>query len=82
MMYIVNGSQFTNKRHIVQLRRRISIGSDSGSSEETMIDVFSDTFNIPIPLVAPEIRSSKRNGKATDLIIVNPKRRILLHCQI
>ena len=76
MMYTVKGPQFTHKRHLEQLRRRISNEADSGPSEETMMDVIYNTYNIPIPLVAPEILCSKRKRKAMDLIIVNPKQKI------
>ena len=54
-MYIVKGPQFTHKRHLNQLRRRISNEADSGPSEETVMDVIYNTFNIPTPLAAPEI---------------------------
>ena len=60
MMYIVKGPQFTHKRHLNQLRRRISNEADSSPSEETVMDVIYNTFNIPTPLTAPEIRRSKR----------------------
>ena len=72
MMYFVNGPQFKHKRHLNQLRRRISNATDSDHSEETVMDVIYDTFDIPT-LVAPEIRRSKWKRKAIDLIIVNPK---------
>ena len=72
-MYIVKGPQFMHKRHLNQLRRCISNEADSGPLEETVMDVIYDTFNIPTPLVAPEICHSKRKRKAMDLIIVNPK---------
>ena len=66
-MYIVKGPHYTHKRHLNQLRRRISKEADSGPLEETMMDVIYDTFSIPTPLTAPEICCSKRNKKATDL---------------
>ena len=46
---------------------------DSSPSEETVMDVINETFNIPTPLAAPEIRRFKRKRKATNLIIANPK---------
>ena len=75
MMYIVKGLQFTHKRHLKQLRRRITKEADSGPSEETVMDVIYDTFSIPTSLAAPEICRSKKKRKATDLITVHPKRR-------
>ena len=33
--------------------------------------VIYDTFNIPTPLVAPEIRHSKRESKSMDFILSN-----------
>ena len=44
MIYIVKGPQFTHKRHLNQLRGRISNEADSGPSEETVMDVIYDTF--------------------------------------
>ena len=75
MMYIVKGPQFTYKRHLNQLRRRRSNEADSGSSEETVMDVIYDTFNISTLLAAPDIRRSKRKWKGMDLVIVNPRHR-------
>ena len=72
---MVKGPQFTHKRHLNQLRRHLTDEVDSGPSEETEMDIIYDTFDIPIPLAVPEIRRSKRKRKATDLIVVNPKRR-------
>ena len=73
MIYIVKGPQFTHKRHLNQLRRCILNEVDSSPSEETLIDVIYDAFNILTPLAALEIRHSKRKRKATNLIIVNLK---------
>ena len=75
MMYILKGPQFPHRKYPNPLMRRISNEADSGPLEETVIDVIYDTFNIPTSLAAPEISRSKRKRKATDLIIVNPKRR-------
>ena len=52
MMYIVKGPQFMHKRHLSQLRRRISNEANSGPSEETVMYVIYDTFNIPPPPLA------------------------------
>ena len=73
MMYIIKGPQFMDKRHLDQLRRRILNEADVSLLDEMVMDVIYDTFNIPTPLVTPEIRCSKRKRKAIDLIIVNPK---------
>ena len=73
--YNVEGPHFTHNRHLNQLRRRISYEADSGPSEKTVMVLIYATFNIPTPLLALEICRSNRTEKATDLIIVNPKRR-------
>ena len=73
MIYIIKGPQFTHKRHLNQLRERLTDVAGSGPSEGTVIDVIYDTFNIRTPLVAPEMHCSKRKRKATDLIVVNTK---------
>ena len=49
--------------------------ADSGLSEETVMYVIYDTFNISTLLLTPEICRFKTQRKTTDLIIVNPKRR-------
>ena len=63
MLYIVKGPQFIHKRHLNQLRKRQSDEADSGPPEETVMDVIYDTFDIPTPLAAPEMRCSKRKRK-------------------
>ena len=73
MIYIKNDPQFTHKRHLNQLRKCLTDEADSGPPEETIMDVIYDIFDIPTPLVAPEMCHSKRKRKATDLIVVNPK---------
>ena len=78
MMHVVKGQQFTHKRHFNKLRRHISNEADSSPSGETVMDIMSDTFNIPTAQAAPEIRRSKRKNKATDLIIINSKRRRII----
>ena len=47
IMSIVKGPQFGHKTYLNQLRRHISNKADSDSSEETVMDVIYDTFNIP-----------------------------------
>ena len=74
MIYIIKGLQFAHKRHLNQLRKCLIVVADSGSSEETVMDVIYDTFDIPTPLAAPEMRRCNRKRKATYLTVVNPKR--------
>ena len=59
MIYIIKGPQFTHKRHLNQLRKRLTDEADRGSPEETVMYVIYDTFDIPTPL-APEMHRSKR----------------------
>ena len=66
--------QFTYKRHLKQQRKRLTDEADSGPPEETVMDIIYNTFDIPTPLAAPEMYRFKRKKKATDLIVVNPKR--------
>ena len=75
MMYIVKGTQFTHKRHLNQIRRNMLNEVGSGPSEEIVMNVIYNTFNIPTPLVAPQVRHSEWKRKAADLVIVNPKHR-------
>ena len=72
MIYIIKGPKLTHKRHLNQLRKRLTDEADSGPPEETVVDVIYNTFDIPTPLAAPEMCRFKRR-KATDLIVV-PKR--------
>ena len=41
------------------------------------MDVIYDTFDIPTPLAAPKMGCSKIKWKATDLIVINPKHKVL-----
>ena len=63
IIYIIKGKQFTHKRHLNQLTKRLMNEAD-----------IYDPFDIPTPLGAPDMHRSKRKRKATDLIVVNPKR--------
>ena len=74
MIYIIKGPQFTHKRHLNRLRKHLTDEADSESPKETVMDVICNTFNIPTPQAAPEMRRSKRKRKAIDLIVANPKR--------
>ena len=62
MMHIIKGLQFTHKRHLNQLRKRLTDKTDSGPPEETVMDVIYDTFDIPTPLATPGMRRSKRKS--------------------
>ena len=76
MVYIIQGPKFSHKRHLNQLRKRLSDNTDSASQEEEeIIDTIYDTFDIEIPQAAPEPRQSKRKRKLTDLIVIDPKRK-------
>ena len=74
MIYIIKGPQFTHKKYLHQIRKPLTDEADSGPLEETIMDVINNTFDIPTHLAAPKMRLSKRKRKATDLIVVKPKR--------
>ena len=76
-IYIIKGPQFTHhKRHLNQIRKRLSDNAESGSPEETeVMDVIYDTFDVPIPQAVPEQRCLKKKRKMTDFIVVHPKRK-------
>ena len=73
MLYIIKGPQFTHKRDLTQLRKRLTDEANSGFPERTAMGVIYNTLDIPTPLAAAEMHHSKRKRKATDLIVVNPK---------
>ena len=74
MIYIIKCPQFTRKRHLNQLRKRLTVKTDGKPPEQTVMDVIYNTFDIATPLAASEMRRSKRKRKTTYLIVVNPKR--------
>ena len=54
IIYMIKGPQFTHKRHLNQIRKRLSDDADSGPpKEKEVIDVIYDTFDTPIPQAAP-----------------------------
>ena len=61
-MYIIKDPQFKHKRHLNQLRRRISNEADSSPSEETVADIIYDTFNITTPLASASLRGPSLIG--------------------
>ena len=76
MIYIIKGPQFTRKRHIKQIRKRLSNDADSVPPEEKeVIDVTYSAFYMPIPQASLEQRSFKRKMKMTDFNIVKLKRK-------
>ena len=75
VIYIIKWQQFTHKRYLNQIRKRSSNEPDNGPAENVAMDVIYDIFDILTPLVIPEVRCSKRKWKATDLLVVNLKRR-------
>ena len=49
-IYFIKGHQSTHKRHLNQIRKRLSYDADSDLPEKKdVIDVIHDTFDIPIP---------------------------------
>ena len=76
MVYIVEGPQYTLKRHLNQLRKRISDSTDEAPLEqEDVMDPIYDTFDLEIPQAVPQHRRSSRKRKFPDRIAVNPKRK-------
>ena len=76
MVYIVEGPKFSHKRHLNQLRKRLSEDVNSGPPEqEEVMDVIYDTFSLPTPQAAPQQRHSSRKRRATEFININPKRK-------
>ena len=76
MVYIVEGPKFSHKRHLNQLRKRLSGDVNSGPTEqEEAMDVIYDTFSLPTPQAVPQQRRSSRKGRATDVIDINHKRK-------
>ena len=55
MVYIIDGPNFSHKRHLNQLRKRWSddINCNSPEQEEAM-DVIFDIFDLPSPQPAPK----------------------------
>ena len=57
MIYVIKGPQFTHKRHLKQIRKRLSDDADGGPSEEKeVMNVIYNTFDIPIPQMSSEQR--------------------------
>ena len=53
MVYIIQGPQFSHKRHLNQIRKWLLDDTNSTPQEEVM-DTIYDTFDIQIPQAAPE----------------------------
>ena len=65
MVYIVEGSKYTHKRHQNQLqKRRLNDSNDVPQTEEPI-----DMFDLDPPQLKPEIRRSGRKRK-----LIDPKR--------
>ena len=53
-IYIIKGPQFTHKRHLNQIRKRLSDDTNSGPPEEKKVmNVIYDTFDNSIPQAVP-----------------------------
>ena len=63
LIYIVKGPKFTHKRHLNQVKKRSTNVPDNGPTEDVAMDVIYDTFDIPTPLVIPDVRRSKKNER-------------------
>ena len=64
MIYTIKVLQFTHKRILNQIRKRLSGDADSGPPEEKeVMDVIYDTFDMSILQVAPDQRRLRGKGK-------------------
>ena len=69
MINIIKSLQFTHKRHLDQIRKRLLDDADCGPPEEKeVIDVIYDTFDMPIRQATPEQHRLKRKRKMKDLL--------------
>ena len=64
MIYIIKGPQFTHKRHLNQLRKRLTDEADGECLEEIVMEVIYNTFDITTPLAAPEMHRSMRKKES------------------
>ena len=71
MVYIVEGSKYTHKRHENQLQKhRLNDPNDVTQTEEEPIDTIFDMFDLDPPQPTPEIRQSGRKRKFTDPLMI------------
>ena len=60
MIYIIKVPQFIHKRHLNQIRKRLTDDADSSPAEEKeVMDVLYDTSDTTIPQAASEQRRGK-----------------------
>ena len=79
MVYIVEGSKYTHKRHQNQLQKcRLNDSNDVPQTKEEPIDTIFDMFDLDPPQPPPEIRRSGRKSKFTDLLMIHPKKEKIL----
>lgn len=55
MVYIIQDTRFSHKRHLNQIRKRLLDDCNSTPQEEVVMDTIYDTFDIQIPQAAPEL---------------------------
>ena len=76
MVYMVEGPHATLKKHLNQIRKRISDkSSETPPEEEEMLDLLYDAFDLEPPQTSSEMRRSGRKRKLTDPLEVNPRKK-------
>ena len=78
MVYLVKGQKFVHKRHQKPdlKKKRHSNVEENNRADEEPIDIMFNTFDMPAPQTAPEVRrQSKRKQIATEIMELNPKRK-------
>ena len=73
LMYTIKHPKWNIKRHYNQIRKRYT--SDISNRKEEPMVVMYDLFEIPIPQIEPERRSSKRKRQHTGTLDIEPKRK-------
>ena len=75
MVYMVEGPHATHKKYLNQIHKRTSDESSETSSEEEMLDLLYDAFDLEPFQTSTEIRRFSRKRKLTDPLEVNPRKK-------
>ena len=76
MVYIVEGTKYTHKRHQNQLQKCcLKDSNDVPQTDEEPIHTIFDMFDLHPPQLTPEICRSGRKRKFTDSLMIDPKRK-------
>lgn len=74
MVYIIEGPKFTHKKHLNQIRKRITDDDRQPPVEQEVMDHIYDTFDLVTPQAAGQRRSSRKR-KMIDPIEINPRKK-------